>query len=97
MLKSKGGSNYWERKFEGQLELNRFGIISGVLLVVGCLGGIATYSGAMTSSPQLITILIPTMACLATLLAVGPVKRILNLGLLVLVIDISIITYNFLS
>ncbi len=97
MLKSVRNNNFFVRKFGGQIELNRFAIISGVLLIVGCVGGIATYSGAMASTPQLITILVPTMACMATLLAVGPIKRILNLGVLALVVDIAIIGYNCLN
>ena len=97
MLKLVSNGNYWDRIFRGQIELNRFAIICGVLLMVGCVGGIATYSGAMASASQLVIILIPTMACVATLLAVGPIKRILNLGLLTLVVDIAIITYNCLN
>ncbi|MDG2331591.1 MAG: hypothetical protein P8M05_08360 [Flavobacteriales bacterium] len=96
-MKATENNGLWDRVFDYQLELNRFAIISAVLLIVGCTGGIATYSGAMASSIQLILILIPTMFCLSTLLAVGPIKRILNLALLSVLIDIIIMTYNGIS
>ena len=42
-------------------EFNRFGLISLVILVIGCLGGIAVGLGAIESILSLSLILIPTM------------------------------------
>ena len=31
---------FWDKMFNGNLEMNRYAIISAVLLIVGCLGGL---------------------------------------------------------
>lgn len=91
------GNSIWDKLFNGELEHNRFAIISGVLLIVGCMGGIATFYGAMSSTSQLILILVPTMATLASLLAVAPVKRILTFATIAVLLDVIIILYNALN
>ena len=53
------------------LEFNRFGIISIVLLIVGCLGGLTVGFGAVKEVWSLTLIVIPTMVTLSLLIAVG--------------------------
>jgi len=82
---------------QGSLELNRYAIISAVLLVVGCLGGLTVGYGAINHTWQLIVVVIPTMATLSLLLAVSPLKWILNMAVLSVLINVSIIIMNLLA
>jgi hypothetical protein len=88
-------SGFWDKKFNGDLEHNRFAIISAVLLLVGCLGGLTVGLGAIHSTYQLIAIVIPTMVTLSLLLAVAPVKHILSMALLTTILNVLILIYNF--
>lgn len=88
-------SGFWDRRFNGNLEHNRFAIISAVLLIVGCLGGLTVGYGAIHSTYQLILIVVPTMTTLSLLLAVAPLKHILSLALLTTIINVLILIYNF--
>ncbi len=74
-------------------DFNRFGIISIVLLIVGCLGGIAVGLGAVESVVTLSMVVVPTMATLSLLLAVAPMKQILTAATIATVIDILFILY----
>lgn len=89
-------NSFWHRKIN-DLEMNRFGVISIVILIVGCLGGIAVGLGAINSLWQLIAVVIPTMLTLSLLLAVAPLKHILNVMAIAVFIDIVIIIMNILS
>jgi hypothetical protein len=89
-------NSFWH-KMMPDLEVNRYGVISMVLLVVGCLGGLAVGLGAIDHTWQLIAVVIPTMLTLSLLLAVAPMKQIMNAMALALVIDLSIIILNFFS
>lgn len=84
----------WDRMFNGELEHNRFAIISMVLLIVGCTGGIVMWSGGVESVLQMAVTVIPTMIVLSMLLAVQPMRHILNLTVVALIIDITLIVYN---
>ena len=75
-------NGFWDKMFNGTLELNRYAIISAVLLVVGCLGGLTVGYGAINHTWQLIVVVIPTMTTLSLLLAVSPLKWILNMAVL---------------
>lgn len=86
--------SFWDRLFKGELEHNRFAIISMVLLVVGCVGGIVMWSGAVNSVWQMILTVFPTMTVLSLLLSVQPMKWILNTMVVALIIDITLIIYN---
>lgn len=87
-------NSFWNGVFKGELENNRFGIISVALLIVGCLGGIVMWSGGVESTLQLILTVVPTMLTLSFLLAVQPLKYILNLAILAVVIDIILLVFN---
>lgn len=88
---------FWENVIGYNLEESRFGIISVVLLIVGCLGGLTVGYGAIHHTWQLIAIVIPTMTTLSLLLAVAPVKYILNMGVITLAINILIMIINFIG
>ena len=75
-------------------DMNRYGIISMLLLVVGCLGGIAVGLGGIDSVIQLILLVVPTMAALSMILAVAPMKYIVYSSLAAITIDIVILLLN---
>ena len=75
------------------LEFNRFGIISMVLLIVGCLGGLTVGFGAVNEVWSLTLIVIPTMVTLSLLLAVSPMKYIMTAAVAAIVIDLLMLTY----
>ena len=90
-------NGFWDKMFNGNLELNRYAIISAGLLVVGCLGGLTVGYGAINHTWQLIVVVIPTMTTLSLLLAVSPLKWILNMAVLSVLINVSIIIMNLLA
>jgi hypothetical protein len=67
---------------------NRFGVISLALLIVGCLGGITMNLGAVKETWSMIVVIIPTMLTLSLLLAVSPMKWILNALALSIIVDL---------
>lgn len=81
----------------GSAEFNRFGYISTILLIVGCLGGITVGLGAVEQVWSLIVVVIPTMLTLALLLAVAPMKYIINAALVATGVDIIMISYFLLT
>lgn len=90
-------SGFWDKFFSGGAEFNRYSIISGILLVVGCLGGLTVGLGAIDHTIQLIFVVVPTMATLSLLLALAPMKQILGLAAITIIIDIIIMIINFAS
>jgi hypothetical protein len=75
-------------------EFNRFGIISGALIIVGCLGGITVGFGAVASIVQLALVVFSTMLTLSMILAVAPMKWILNLTFTAIAIDVVLMIIN---
>ena len=75
-------------------DINRYGIISMLLLVVGCGGGIAVGLGGLNSTVQLMLLVVTTMAALSMILAVAPMKYIVYSSILAVIVDIIILTYN---
>jgi len=82
-----------EAKEQQEIEFNRFGYIAAIILLIGCLGGIAVGVGAIQNTFSLILVVIPTMITLSLLLAVYPMKYIMKASFVCLIIDISMITY----
>ncbi len=74
-------------------EFNRFGLISIILLVVGCVGGVAVGLGAIKYTGTLILCVVPTMTTLSLLLAVTPMKWIWRSAILSVAIDFILIIY----
>jgi hypothetical protein len=85
--------SFWD-KIIPDLELNRFGTISIVILLIGCLGGITVSQGAGQSWIQLSILVVPMMVTLVLLLAVMPMRWILNATAVTLVIDVLVLLYN---
>ena len=82
-----------EAKEQQEIEFNRFGYIAAIILLIGCLGGIAVGVGAIQNTFSLILVVIPTMITLSILLDVYPMKYIMKASLVCLIIDVSMITY----
>ena len=89
-------NSFWHKTMP-DLEVNRYGVISIVLLIVGCMGGLTVGLGAIDHTWQLIAVVIPTMLTLSLLLAVAPMKQIMNSMLIAVVIDVVIMFLNFFS
>jgi hypothetical protein len=70
---------------------NRFGVISIALLIVGCLGGVTMNLGAVKETWSMIVVIIPTMLTLSLLLAVAPMKWILNALALSVIVDLLVL------
>lgn len=77
--------------------LNRYGIMSILLLVVGTLGGVAVGTGGLQSTLQLSLLALSTMFSMSMMLAVAPMKWIIWSGLLAIILDLIIITFNLVS
>ena len=89
LLKTKKMIN----KLVKEMEFNRFGWISVILLVVGCLGGLTVGMGALESTFALILILIPTMLTLSFLLSVAPMKWIAVAAMVTVSVDLVLFSY----
>ena len=74
-------------------EFNRFGLISIILLIVGCIGGIAVGLGAIKYVFTLVLVVVPTMITLSLLLAVSPMKWIWRGAIISVSIDVLLILY----
>jgi len=85
--------NVQNTSLQTETEFNRFGLITIILLIIGCLGGIAVGLGAIQNTLALIAIVIPTMTTLSFLLAVSPMKWIINAGIVCVLIDVMFILY----
>lgn len=69
----------------------RFGVIAITLLIIGCLGGVTMNYGAALHMWSLIAVVIPTMTTLSLLLAVAPMKWIMNAFIVTVLVDIAVI------
>ncbi len=72
-------------------EFNKFGVMSMLLIFVGCLGGVTVGLSGFQSDFALISVIIPTMTMLALILSIQPIKYILIAGLIATTIDILIL------
>lgn len=89
--------NIDSEKIFGNVEFHRFGIICMLILVVGCMSGFAVGLGAVESTFLLTLVVIPTMAMLALLLAVAPMKQILTAAGIAGAVDLALIAYFLLT
>jgi hypothetical protein len=78
-------------KLENLATEYRFGVIAISLLIIGCLGGITMNYGAALHTWSLIAVVIPTMTTLSLLLAVAPMRWILNAFIVTVLVDIAVI------
>lgn len=86
-----------EQIFGSNTEFHRYGLISAVVLIVGCMGGLAVGLGAVEHVLTLTLVVLPTMATLSFILAVSPMKYILTIGTIATVIDTALIIYYLLT
>ncbi|UKN02289.1 hypothetical protein K6119_01990 [Paracrocinitomix mangrovi] len=86
----------WLDNLVGEYNFNRYGIYAIALLLVGCLGGVAVGLGSMTSSIEILILVIPTMVSLTMILAVAPMRLLLWTVLFTCLLDIIMIVYNIL-
>lgn len=77
-------------KLENAASEYRFGVIAITLLIIGCLGGVTMSYGAALHTWSLIAVVIPTMTTLSLLLAVAPMRWILNTFILTVLVDIIV-------
>jgi len=75
-------------------DMNRYGIISMLLLVVGILAGITVGTGAIHSTIQLTFLAVTTMAALSMILAVAPMKVIVYSSFVAIAVDLIILLIN---
>ncbi len=87
------GTNTVKTDFIKNTEFNRYGVISMLLLVVGCMGGITVGFGAIQYTSTLVAVVVPTMVTLSLILAVAPMKWILTSTIAALAIDILLSIY----
>jgi hypothetical protein len=90
-------STHVETNMTQASEFNRFGIISMLILVIGCIGGIAVGLGAINYTSTLIMVVVPTMTTLSLLLAVAPMKWIYYAATISVIIDVILIVYFLIS
>jgi hypothetical protein len=76
-----------------EMEFNRFGFISAIILLVGCLGGLTVGMGAIENTLALIAVIIPTMITLSFLLAVAPMRWILTAASTSVIVDLILIVF----
>jgi hypothetical protein len=79
---------FWE-----MLEFNRFGIISMLVVILGCMGGMAASFGAGANALKLAMIAFPTIISLALILAVSPMKGIMYLSVIALILDLIVLIF----
>jgi hypothetical protein len=87
--------SFWD-KIIPDMETNRFGTKSIVIVIIGCLGGITVSQGAYDSWIQLSLLIVPLMVTVVLLLAVMPMRWILNAMLITVLVDIAVLLYNIL-
>jgi len=86
-----------EKIFSTNTEFHRFGIYAGILLIIGCTGGLAVGLGAVNSIITLIAIVVPTMATLALLLALAPMKILMKVAAAATIINTLFIAYYLIA
>jgi sterol desaturase/sphingolipid hydroxylase (fatty acid hydroxylase superfamily) len=80
-------------KLENLANEYRFGVIAITLLIIGCLGGITMNYGAALHTWSLVAVVIPTMTTLSLLLAVSPMKWILNAFIVTVITDLIVVLF----
>jgi hypothetical protein len=84
--KEKAVSPIWQ-----QAETRRFAIISMLLTVLGCIGGIAAAFGAHGDPFRLSLVAFPTIIALALTLAVAPMRLIIYVSAIAISLDLVVL------
>jgi hypothetical protein len=74
-------------------ETIRYGLISYLLMFLGCMGGIAAAFGAGSHPFELAAVVFPTILSLAFMLAVSPMRLILSMSAIALILDILVLLF----
>ncbi|MBC7694519.1 MAG: hypothetical protein H7141_03640 [Burkholderiales bacterium] len=85
---STTASAFWDT-----IEFNRFGIISMLVVILGCIGGIAAAYGAQDNALKIALIAFPTIISLALVLAVAPMRAIIYLSSVAIILDLIILIF----
>lgn len=80
-----------------KLESQRFGLMVVLILLVGCLGGVAVGMGALTQIVPLIILAFSTMMALSMMLAVAPIKYVVYSSAFAIAADVIIISVNLIA
>lgn len=76
-----------------KMEFSRFGIIAILVVVLGCLGGLAASFGASDNILKLAMVAFPTIIALALVLAVAPMRVIIYVSAIALVLDMLVLIF----
>lgn len=85
---SKSIHPFWEK-----LEFSRFGIIALLVIIIGCVGGLAASFGAGSSIISLALIAFPTILALAFILAVAPMRVIVYVSAIAILMDLLVLIF----
>jgi hypothetical protein len=88
--------SFWD-KLIPEMENNRFGTVSIVILIIGCIGGITVSQGAYDSWIQLSILIVPLMVTVVMLLAVLPMRWIMNAMVVTVLVDVAVLLFNIFS
>lgn len=86
-------ANAKANKLWDDAESNRFGIISMLLLVIGCMGGLAAAFGARDNSFLLALVVFPTIITLSLILGVAPMKLIIRMSIFAFLMDLVVLLF----
>ena len=81
-------SPFWEK-----LEFNRYGIIAMLILIIGCMGGIAASFGADGNALKISAVAFPTVIALSLMLAVSPMRMIVYVSGLAILLDFIVLIF----
>ena len=87
-VKEASTSVFWE-----SVEYNRYGLIPIILLVIGCIGGVAAAFGAQSDIIKLSMVAFPTIISLAMILAVAPMRVIVYVCSIALALDMLVFAF----
>jgi hypothetical protein len=80
-------------KFWDMMEFSRFGAIAMIVIIIGCLGGIAASFGAGDNIFKLAMVAFPTIIALAMVLAVAPMRLIVYVSIIALLLDLMVLVF----
>ena len=81
--------------FWATMEFNRFGILPILLLIIGCVGGIAAGFGAFDDLLRISLVAFPTIISLALVLAVAPMRVVFFSAAVALICDVIALAIGY--
>ncbi len=86
MVNNVSPSEFWKK-----VEFNRFGIIPVLILLIGCIGGLAAAFGALEDTVKLAMVIFPTIISLAFILAGAPMRVVIWTSAIAIVLDLLVL------